>query len=215
MRSGLIMQKIGMSSLFTPEGIRYPVTLLKNCDCVVVGHRVADKDGYNAVILGGNPVKEANLNKPLKGFFAKASVEPRRVIKEFRVSSAALLDIGSSLDVDHFNLGQFVDVVGNSIGKGFAGSMKRHNFAGLEATHGVSISHRSHGSTGNRQDPGRVFKNKKMAGHLGNERVTIQNLKIVKILKEEGLLLVLGAVPGKKGSYLYVKDAIKKANFIA
>jgi large subunit ribosomal protein L3 len=210
MRSGLIAQKVGMSRLFTEDGTHVPVTLLKVDGCHVIATRSEEKDGYVAVQLGVGKAKVKNLSKPQRGHFAKAKVEPRKKLVEFRVSKDALLDVGAELTADHFIAGQFVDVTGTSIGRGFAGSMKRHNFHGLEASHGVSISHRSHGSTGNRQDPGRTFPGKKMAGHMGDKRVTVQNLKIVGTDAAQGLILVSGAIPGSEGSWVLVRDAAKR-----
>lgn len=211
MRTGLIARKIGMTSLFTESGERLPVTFLKVDDCQVVGHRTLEKDGYSALILGAFNEKKSNkVSKPLRSVFANAKIEPKKKLKEFRVPETNMPEIGQKLEVDHFILNQFVDVSGVSIGKGFAGAMKRHNFAGLEASHGVSISHRSHGSTGGRQDPGKVFKNKKMAGHLGARAVTVQNLKIVGFDKEKAIIMVRGPIPGAKGSYVYIKDSVKK-----
>lgn len=210
MRSGLIAQKVGMTRLFTEQGEHVPVTVLKVDGCHVVAKRTEDQDGYSAVQLGVGAAKVKNVSKAMRGHFAKANVEPRQKMAEFRVSPENLLEPGVELSAAHFVVGQLVDVVGTSIGKGFAGGMKRHNFRGLEATHGVSVSHRSHGSTGNRQDPGRVFKGKKMAGHLGAERVTLQNLKIVATDADQGLILVKGAVPGAEGGWVLVRDAVKK-----
>jgi large subunit ribosomal protein L3 len=212
MRSGLIAQKLGMTRVYTDAGEHVPVTVLKVENCQVVGVRKATGDGkgYNAVQLGVGTRKVRNVSKPMRGHFAKAKVEPKAKLAEFRVSEDALLDVGSELTAEHFVAGQFVDVTGTSIGKGFAGVMKRHNFGGLRATHGVSVSHRSHGSTGNRQDPGRVFKNKKMAGHMGDRRVTIQNLRIVRTDPAQGLILVSGAVPGAEGGFVLVRDAAKR-----
>ncbi len=210
MRAGLIAKKIGMSSIFNEKGDRLTVTFLKVDDCQVVGHKTVDKDGYNALIIGVKDKKLSKVTKPMKQVFANAKVAPKEKLKEFRISSNFFLDIGIYLLVDHFAIGQFVDVTGTTIGKGFAGCMKRHNFRGLEASHGVSVSHRSHGSTGGRQDPGKVFKNKKMAGHMGSSRVTTQNLKIVATDMEKGLIMVSGNIPGSKGSYVYIQDAIKK-----
>ena len=210
MRTGLIAQKMGMSRLFTEEGEHVPVTVLKVDNCQVVGVRTAERDGYTAVQLGVGKAKVKNVTKPMRGHFAKAKVEPKRKLVEFRVPAEALLDVGAEIGADHFVAGQLVDVTGTSIGKGFAGGMKRHNFGGLRATHGVSISHRSHGSTGNRQDPGRVFKGKKMAGHMGDRRVTTLNLKVVATDAERGLIMVRGAVPGAEGGYVLVRDAAKR-----
>jgi large subunit ribosomal protein L3 len=211
MRSGLIAQKVGMTRLFTAEGTHVPVTVLKVDNCQVVAVKTAERDGYTAVQLGVGKAKVKNVPKPMRGHYAKAKVEPKRKLVEFRVAADAVLEVGAELSVEHFLAGQFVDVVGTTIGKGFAGGMKRWNFGGLRATHGVSVSHRSHGSTGNRQDPGRVFKNKKMAGHLGVERVTTQNLKVVATDAARGLLMIYGAVPGAEGGYVLVKDAAKRA----
>src|SRR5262249_50280009 len=210
MRSGLIARKLGMSRLFGEEGAHVPVTVLKVDKCEVVAVRTAERDGYTAVQLGVGTRKAKNLSKAVRGHFAKAKVEPKRKLAEFRVSADALLDVGAELVANHFIAGQFVDVTGTTIGKGFAGSMKRWNFGGLRATHGVSISHRSHGSTGNRQDPGRTFPNKKMAGHLGVERVTTLNLKVVATDIDKGLIMIRGAVPGHEGSYVLVRDAVKR-----
>ena len=211
MRTGLVAQKLGMTRIFAEDGAHVPVTVLKVDNCQVVAQRTADKDGYTALQLGIGKAKVKNVGKALRGHFAKAQVEPKRKLAEFRVSPDALIAVGAEITADHFVAGQFVDVVGTSIGKGYAGPMKRHNFRGLEATHGVSISHRSHGSTGQRQDPGKVFKNKKMAGHLGAEKVTQQSLKVVKTDAERGLIMIQGAVPGAAGSYVLVSDAIKRA----
>ncbi|MDP6389622.1 MAG: 50S ribosomal protein L3 [Alphaproteobacteria bacterium] len=211
MRCGLIAQKLGMSRVFAEDGNHVPVTVLKLDNCQVVAVRTEDKDGYNAVQLGIGKAKVKNTNKAMRGHFAKAKVEPKRKLAEFRVSADAVLDVGAELSVDHFVEGQFVDVAGTSIGKGFAGAMKRHGFKGLRASHGVSVSHRSHGSTGHSQDPGKVFKGKKMAGHMGDERVTTQNLKVVSTDAERGLILIRGAVPGAKGSYVMISDAVKRA----
>ena len=211
MRTGLIAQKLGMTRVFDAEGRHLPVTVLKVEDCQVVAVRTAEKNGYSAVQLGVGKAKVKNVSKPMRGHFAKAKVEPKRKLAEFRVSEDALIDVGATLAVDHFVDGQYVDVVGTSIGKGFAGAMKRHNFAGLRASHGVSVSHRSHGSTGHSQDPGRVFKGKKMAGHMGDARCTNQNLQVVSTDLERGLVLVKGTVPGAKGGYVLISDAAKKA----
>ena len=210
MRTGLIAQKLGMSRVFDDAGAHVPVTVLKVDNCQVVGVRTAEKNGYTAVQLGVGSVKVKNLSKAERGHFAKVKVEPKRKLAEFRVSADALLEVGAELGANHFVPGQFVDVTGTTIGKGFAGSMKRWNFGGLRATHGVSVSHRSHGSTGNRQDPGRTFPNKKMAGHLGVERVTTPNLKIVSADADRGIILVRGAVPGAQGGFVLIRDAVKR-----
>jgi len=210
MRTGLIAQKMGMTRVFTPEGENVPVTVLQMKDCQVVAVRTSEKDGYDAVQLGAFKAKPSRVTKPLRGHFAKAKVEPKRRVVEFRVSGDALLEVGQELSAAHFVAGQMVDITGTSIGKGFAGAMKRHNFGGLRASHGVSVSHRSHGSTGNNQDPGRVFKGKKMAGHMGDRRVTTQNLQIVSIDEDRGLILVKGAVPGAEGGWVMVRDAVKR-----
>jgi large subunit ribosomal protein L3 len=209
-RTGLIARKLGMSRLFNEDGSTVPVTVLHVDDVRVIARRSAEKDGYEALQLGIGRAKPKNVTKPERGHFAKAGVEAPKKVVEFRVAADAALDPGTRLSPAHFVKGQKVDVTGTTIGKGFAGPMKRWNFAGLEASHGVSISHRSHGSTGNRQDPGRTFKNKKMAGHLGVERVTTQNLEVAGVDVEKGLLLVKGAVPGAKGGYVLVRDAVKR-----
>jgi large subunit ribosomal protein L3 len=211
MRTGLIAQKLGMTRVFTDEGEHLPVTVLKLDGCHVVAVRRRESDGYDAVQLGSGKTKVARVGKAMRGHFAKAKVEPRRRVTEFRVSEDALLEVGQELSPAHFVAGQFVDVVGTSIGKGFAGVIKRHNFGGLRATHGVSVSHRSHGSTGNRQDPGKVFKGKKMAGHMGDRRVTTQNLRVVATDEAEGLILVHGAIPGAEGGWVRISDAVKHA----
>ncbi|MEK9660720.1 MAG: 50S ribosomal protein L3 [Alphaproteobacteria bacterium] len=211
MRTGLIAQKVGMSRMFDDAGNHIPVTVLKVDGCQVVARRTVDSDGYTAVQLGAGAAKAKRVGKAMRGYFAKAKVEPKRKLVEFRVDEDALLDVGAELSVDHFVAGQRVDVTGTSIGKGFAGAMKRHNFGGLRASHGVSISHRSHGSTGQCQEPGKVFKGKKMAGHMGAERVTVQNLTIVGTDAEEGLVLVHGAVPGARGGFVLIRDAVKRA----
>jgi len=210
-RTGLIAKKLGMSRLFNEDGSTIPVTLLHVDNVRVVAKRSADKDGYEAVQLGIGTAKPKNVSKANKGHFAKAGVEAPRKVVEFRVASDAMLEPGAVLSSAHFVAGQKVDVTGVTVGKGFAGAMKRWNFSGLEASHGVSISHRSHGSTGNRQDPGKTFKNKKMAGHLGVERVTTQNLEVAGVDAEKGLLLIKGAVPGSRGGYVLVRDAVKRA----
>ncbi len=211
MRSGVIAQKLGMTRVFTGGGQIVPVTVLKLDGCQVVAHRTKDRNGYSAVQLGIGRAKVKNVSKAERGHFAVAKVEPKMKLAEFRVDEDGLLPVGAEITADHFIVGQFVDVTGTSTGKGYAGAMKRWNFGGLRATHGVSISHRSHGSTGGRQDPGKTFKNKKMAGHLGTERVTTLNLRIVDLDIERGLILVEGAVPGTSGSWIYVRDAVKKA----
>ena len=210
MRSGVIVQKVGMTRVFTEDGRHVPVTVLKLDGCQVVAHRTMEKNGYTALQLGAGMAKVKNTTRAERGHFARANVAPKRTLAEFRVSPENMIDIGAELTADHFLEGQFVDVTGTSIGKGFAGAMKRHNFGGLRASHGVSISHRSHGSTGNNQDPGRVFKGKKMAGHLGTERVTTQNLKVVRTDVDRGLILVEGSVPGSKGGWVLVRDAVKR-----
>jgi large subunit ribosomal protein L3 len=210
MRSGLIVQKVGMTRIYTDAGEQVPVTVLKLDNCQVVAHRTEDKNGYTAVQLGSGLAKVKNTPKAERGHFAKAEVEPKRKVVEFRVSPDNLIEIGAELTAEHFVVGQFVDVSGTSIGKGFAGVMKRHNFRGGRASHGNSVSHRVHGSTGQRQDPGKVFKNKKMAGHMGDERVTTQNLKVVRTDLERGLIMVEGAVPGAKGGWIEVRDAVKR-----
>jgi large subunit ribosomal protein L3 len=210
MRSGVIAQKVGMMRVFTDAGNHVPVTVLKLGQCQVVGHRAKDKNGYVALQLGAGARKVKNMSKAERGHFAVAKVEPKRKLAEFRVSEDALIPIGAEITADHFVVGQYVDVTGISIGKGFAGPMKRWNFGGLRASHGVSVSHRSHGSTGGRQDPGKTFKNKKMAGHMGVERVTTLNLRVVQTDIERGLILVEGAVPGAKGGWITLRDAVKK-----
>ena len=209
MRTGLIAKKLGMSRIFEVDGTHVPVTVLAVDDLRVVNVKTMDRDGYLAVQLGMGAVKAKRLSKPLKGHFAKANVEPKKKLAEFRVSEDCLLNVGDELSVEHFVVGQYVDCCSTSKGKGFAGAMKRHNFAGLEASHGVSITHRSHGSTGQNQDPGRVFKGKKMAGHMGDERVTVQNLRVVSVDADRGLLMVKGGVPGGENAWVYVTDAVK------
>jgi large subunit ribosomal protein L3 len=210
MRSGVIAQKVGMTRLFTEAGEHVPVTVLRLAQCQVVAHRSKEKDGYVALQLGAGTRQVKNVSKAERGRFAVAKVEPKRKLAEFRVSDDAVIPVGAEITADHFVVGQFVDVTGTSIGKGFAGGMKRHNFGGLRATHGVSVSHRSHGSTGQRQDPGKVFKGKKMAGLMGDRRVTTQNVKVVKTDVERGLIMVEGAVPGAKGGWIMIRDAVKK-----
>jgi large subunit ribosomal protein L3 len=211
MRTGLLAKKLGMTRLFKEDGTHVPVTVLHLDQVQVVATRTEETDGYSAVQLGWGAAKVKNVSKPNKGHFAKAKVEPKAKLAEFRVSADALLETGATLSADHFVVGQKVDVCGTSKGKGFAGAMKRWNFRGLEATHGVSVSHRSHGSTGNRQDPGKTFKNKKMAGHLGVERITTLNLEVAAVDAAKGLLMVKGAVPGGKNGWVLVRDAVKKA----
>jgi large subunit ribosomal protein L3 len=211
MRTGLIARKMGMTRLFGVDGSHVPVTVLKVDACQVVDVRTSARDGYTAVQLGVGKAKTKNVTQPMRGHFAKAKVEPKVELQEFRVTADALLSVGDELHVGHFVAGQFVDVCGISIGKGFAGAMKRHNFGGLRASHGVSISHRSHGSTGNRQDPGKVFKGKKMAGHMGARRRTVQNLEVFGVDPEQGLILVKGGIPGAKGGFVRVTDAVKRA----
>jgi large subunit ribosomal protein L3 len=211
MRTGVIARKLGMTRVFDAEGAHVSVTVLQLDGCQVVAQRTKEKDGYTALQLGAGKRKAIRTPKAMRGHFAKAKVEPKRTLVEFRVDENALLDVGGEITADHFVPGQYVDVVGTTIGKGFAGAMKRWNFKGLRASHGVSISHRSHGSTGQRQDPGKVFKGKKMAGHYGTERVTTQNLKVVRVDVERGLILVQGAVPGSKGAWIQVRDAVKGA----
>ncbi len=211
MRSGVIAKKLGMTRLFLEDGKQVPVTVLQLDALQVVAQRTADRDGYTAVQLGAGSAKAKNTTAAQRGHFAKANVAPKRKVAEFRVSAENLIEVGAEITAEHYLAGQFVDIAGTSIGKGFAGAMKRHNFGGLRASHGVSISHRSHGSTGQCQDPGKVFKGKKMAGHLGAVRVTTQNLQVVKTDADRGLILVKGAVPGSKGGWVTIKDAVKKA----
>jgi large subunit ribosomal protein L3 len=210
MRSGVIAKKLGMTRLFMEDGRQVPVTVLQLDTLQVVAQRTAERDGYTAVQLGAGAAKAKRTTAPMRGHFAKANVAPKRKIAEFRVSPDNLIEIGAEITADHYLAGQYVDIAGTSIGKGFAGAMKRHNFGGLRASHGVSISHRSHGSTGQCQDPGKVFRGKKMAGHLGAVRVTTQNLEIVRTDADRGLIMVKGAVPGSRGGWVTVKDAVKK-----
>src|SRR5246127_897153 len=210
MRTGVIAKKLGMARFFDEAGAHVPVTVLSLEGCQVVAQRTKDKDGYVALQLGAGAKKAKNTSKALRGHFAKGQVEPKRTVAEFRVSEDNLIDVGAELTADHFIAGQKVDITGVTQGKGFAGAMKRWNFGGLRATHGVSVSHRSHGSTGNRQDPGRTFPGKKMAGHLGDERITTQNLKIVSVDAERGLIMIKGSVPGANGGYVLVRDAKKR-----
>ncbi len=210
MRSGVITQKLGMTRVFTDDGRHIPVTVLKVDNCQVVAQRTEERDGYTALQLGSGLAKVKRVSRANRGHFAIAKVEPKRKLAEFRVSADNMIDVGAEITADHFIAGQFVDATGTSIGKGFAGGMKRHNFGGLRASHGVSISHRAHGSTGQCQDPGKVFKGKKMAGHMGAERVTAQNLEVVETDIDRGLILVKGAVPGSKGGWVFLKDSVKR-----
>jgi large subunit ribosomal protein L3 len=210
MRTGLIAKKLGMSRVFTDEGNHVAVTVLRVDNCQVVAQRTQERDGYTALQLGVGAAKVKNVTKPQRGHFAAAKVEPKAKLAEFRVSEDALVPVGAEITAAHFVPGQFVDVTGTSIGKGFAGGMKRHNFGGLRASHGVSISHRSLGSTGQRQSPGKTFKNKKMAGQLGNERVTTQSLEIVRSDAERGLILIKGSVPGSENGWVLIRDAVKR-----
>ena len=210
MRSGVIAKKVGMTRLFMEDGKQIPVTVLQLDNLQVVAQRTVEKDGYTAVRLGTGSPKVKRVSKAMRGHYAAANVAPKRKLAEFRVAPENMIDVGSEIIADHYFAGQYVDVTGTSIGKGFAGAMKRHNFGGLRASHGVSISHRSHGSTGQCQDPGKVFKGKKMAGHMGAARVTTQNLEVVKTDTARGLIMVKGAVPGSKGGWVTIKDAVKK-----
>ena len=210
MRSGVIAKKLGMTRLFMEDGRQIPVTVLQLDNLQVVAQRTAERDGYTAVQLGTGTAKAKRVSAGMRGHFAAAKVEPKRKVAEFRVAPENMIDVGEEITANHYFEGQFVDVSGTSIGKGFAGAMKRHNFGGLRASHGVSISHRSHGSTGQCQDPGKVFKGKKMAGHMGAARVTTQNLQVVRTDADRGLIMVKGAVPGSKGGWVTIKDAVKK-----
>jgi len=210
MRSGLIAQKLGMTRIFTEDGSHVPVTVLGLQNCQVVGQRTVEKDGYTALQLGAGQAKAKNVSKAERGHYAVAKVEPKRHVAEFRVDAENLIEVGATLKADHFAEGQLVDVTGTSIGKGFQGGMRRWNFGGLRASHGVSVSHRSIGSTGGRQDPGKTFKNKKMPGHMGDRRITTQNVKVVRTDVERGLIMIQGSVPGAKGAWIMVKDAVKK-----
>ncbi|MGV6838936.1 MAG: 50S ribosomal protein L3 [Planktomarina sp.] len=210
MRSGVIAKKVGMTRLFMDDGKQIPVTVLQLDSLQVVSQRTVDKDGYTAVQLGAGTAKAKRTSQAMRGHFAASNVAPKRKVVEFRVAPENLIEVGAELSAEHFLEGQKVDVTGTSIGKGFAGAMKRHNFGGLRATHGVSISHRSHGSTGQCQDPGRVFKGKKMAGHMGAAKVTTQNLEVVRTDVDRGLIMIKGAVPGSKGGWVTIKDAVKK-----
>ena len=213
LRSGLIGTKIGNSSYFHEDGKNTHVTLIKVDECIVSNIKTSEKDGYNAVQLASIETEKdiSNINKPQRKIFSSIKIKPKKIIKEFRVDNNNILEIGTKLNADHFKVDQFVDVSSISIGKGFAGVMKRHNFGGLRASHGVSISHRSHGSTGQNQDPGRVFKGKKMAGRMGNTKVTKQNLKIIEIDIQNNLLMIKGSIPGKKNSIIFLKDSVKKS----
>jgi large subunit ribosomal protein L3 len=211
MRTGVIAKKLGMTRFFDEAGVHVPVTVLSLDGCQVTGQRTQDKDGYVALQLGAGVKKAKNTSKAERGHFAKALVEPKRHVAEFRVSADNLIDVGAEFTADHFVAGQSVDVSGLTVGKGFQGGMKRWNFGGLRATHGVSLSHRSLGSTGNRQDPGKTFKNKKMAGHLGQEKVTTLNVTVFRVDVQRGLILLKGAVPGTEGSYVKIRDAVKRA----
>ncbi|MBV2359838.1 50S ribosomal protein L3 [Thalassococcus sp. CAU 1522] len=210
MRSGVIAKKVGMTRLFMEDGKQIPVTVLQLDNLQVVAQRTADTHGYSAVQLGCGTAKAKRTSKAMRGHFAAAKVEPKRKVAEFRVAPENMIDVGEEITADHYFAGQYVDVSGTSIGKGFAGAMKRHNFGGLRASHGVSISHRSHGSTGQCQEPGKVFKGKKMAGHMGAVRVTTQNLQVVKTDADRGIIMIKGAVPGAKGGWVTIKDAVKK-----
>jgi large subunit ribosomal protein L3 len=210
MRSGIIAKKLGMTRLFMGDGKQIPVTVLQLDGLQVVAQRTADKHGYSAVQLGTGTIKVKRVSKAMRGHFAVAQVEPKRKVAEFRVAPENMIDVGAEITAEHYAAGQYVDVSGTSIGKGFAGAMKRHNFKGLRATHGVSVSHRSHGSTGQCQSPGKVFKGKKMAGHMGAAKVTTQNLEVMRTDLDRGLIMIKGAVPGSRGGWVTVKDAVKK-----
>lgn len=211
MRTGVIAKKLGMARFFDEAGTHVPVTVLSLEGCQVVAQRTQDKDGYVALQLGAGAKKAKNTSKAMRGHFAKAEVEPKRKMMEFRVSEDMLIDVGSEITADHYLPGQKIDITGTTVGKGFQGAMKRWNFGGMRATHGVSVSHRAHGSTGQRQDPGKTFKGKKMAGHLGQETVTTLNLTVWRVDVERGLILVKGAVPGTEGSFVKIRDAVKMA----
>ena len=215
LRSGLIATKIGNTSFYKDDGNNIHVTVLKIDECVVANVKTTEKDGYNAVQLASIETNKdiSNINKPQRKLFSSIKINPKKILKEFKVDNENILEVGTKLNVDHFQVDQFIDASSFSIGKGFAGVMKRHNFGGLRASHGVSISHRSHGSTGQNQDPGRVFKGKKMAGRMGNRKVTKQNLKIIEIDKVNSLLIVKGSVPGKKNSIIYIKDSVKRSKW--
>jgi large subunit ribosomal protein L3 len=209
MRTGLVARKIGMTRVYGGEGEHIPVTVMQLESCQVVGHRTKEKNGYTALQLGAGAAKTKSLTKADRGRFGKVNVEAKETVVEFRVSEDNIVDVGAELSAGHFLVGQRVDVTGTTIGKGFAGAMKRHNFGGLRATHGVSVSHRSHGSTGQRQDPGKVFKNKRMAGHMGDAQRTTQNVEVVRIDEERGLILLKGAIPGPKGGWVTIRDAVR------
>ena len=211
MRTGIITKKIGMTRLYMADGTHVPVTVLSLKDCQVVANQTKDRNGYNSVTLGSEEAKLKNTNKAQREAYSKIKVTPKKKQKEFRVSESNMIAIGAEITANHFVVGQYVDATGITIGKGFAGAMKRHNFGGLRASHGVSVSHRSHGSTGNSQDPGRVFKGKKMAGHMGDKQRTIQNLQVVAADEDRGLIFIKGGLPGSKGSWISLKDAVKKA----
>jgi large subunit ribosomal protein L3 len=211
MRTGLLAEKLGMTRLFGEDGSHSPVTVLQVRECEVVAAREPERDGYRALQIGVGRAKSKNVTKPMRGHYAKAEVTPKAKLMEFRVSEDAMLPPGTALSVEHFVVGQYVDVCGTSIGKGFAGAMKRWGFRGLRASHGVSLSHRSHGSVGQCQDPGKIFKGKKMAGHMGDRRVTVQNLQVLGVDRERGLVLVKGGVPGARGCYVRITDAVKRA----
>lgn len=208
-RAGIIAKKVGTTSIFNDTGFRCPVTILSVDKCQVVAHRTQEKNGYNALVLGVTDVKQSKISKSLRNVFNTVKLNPKAKLKEFRISKDCFLDIGSDIKPDHFVQNQFVDVTANTIGKGYAGAMKRHHFRGLEASHGVSISHRAHGSTGGCQEPGRVFKNKKMAGHMGNSQVTVHNLRVIEIDNDASIIVISGVVPGAVGGYVYIKDAVK------
>ncbi len=210
MRSGVIARKLGMTRLFMEDGRQVPVTVLQMENCQVVAQRTPETDGYSAVQLGAGAAKAKNVTQPMRGHFARANVAPKRKLVEFRVAPENMIDVGAEITADHFVAGQYVDVSGTTIGKGFAGAMKRHNFGGLRASHGVSISHRAHGSTGQCQDPGKVFKGKKMAGHMGDARCTVQNLEVVRTDADRGIIMIKGAVPGAKGGWVTIRDAVKR-----
>ena len=209
MRTGIIARKVGMTRLYLADGTHVPVTVLRINNCQVIENKTQEKNGYTSITLGSEEAKAKNISKPQKEYFSKIKVAPKIKLKEFRVSDSNLIEKGKEIGANHFIVGQYIDATGTTIGKGFAGAMKRHNFGGLRASHGVSISHRSHGSTGNSQDPGRTWKGKKMAGQYGNVRITTQNLKVVKLLEDDDLILIQGSVPGSKNGIVLLKDAVK------